>query len=164
VGLRSLIFRVKMERCRLKQSRLSFYFLFLSSYITNKDFKKKTEQTSCLEDTLQPIQLPSRHFKKPRVLAFSDSAVCLTVLIWTSIPVKRHHDQGNSHKWKKIFGAGLQFQRFSPLLPWQETKQYWGRCVAGEGVESSTSWSTRSRILWLLLPVNFLVRGGIMFA
>jgi hypothetical protein len=29
--------------------------------------------------------------------------------------MKRHHVQGNSYKGKHFIGAGLQFQRFSPL-------------------------------------------------
>ena len=37
------------------------------------------------------------------------------------ISAKRHHDQGNSYKEKHLVEAGLQFQRFSPLLSWQET-------------------------------------------
>jgi hypothetical protein len=41
------------------------------------------------------------------------------VLVWVSIAVKRHHDQGNSYKGHLI-GAGLQVQRFSPLSPRQE--------------------------------------------
>ena len=39
-----------------------------------------------------------------------------TVLVRVSIAVKRHHDQGNSYKRKHLIGAGLEFQRFSPLL------------------------------------------------
>jgi hypothetical protein len=37
--------------------------------------------------------------------------------------VKRHHDQGNSHKGKHLIWVGLQFQRFRPLSSWQEV---WG--------------------------------------
>ena len=37
--------------------------------------------------------------------------------------MKRHHDQGNSYKGKHLIGAGLQFQRFSPLSSWQEAWQ-----------------------------------------
>jgi hypothetical protein len=36
-------------------------------------------------------------------------------LLRVYIAVKRHHDQGNSYKGKHLIGAGLQFQRFSPL-------------------------------------------------
>jgi hypothetical protein len=36
------------------------------------------------------------------------------------IAVKRHHDQGNSNKGKRLIGAGLEFQEFSPLSSWQE--------------------------------------------
>ena len=42
------------------------------------------------------------------------------------IAVKRHHDQGNSYKGKHLTGAGLQFQRFSPLSSWWET--WWHTC------------------------------------
>ena len=35
--------------------------------------------------------------------------------------MNRHHDQGNSYKGQHLTGAGLQFQRFSPLKLWQET-------------------------------------------
>jgi hypothetical protein len=52
---------------------------------------------------------------------------------------KRHHDQGNSYKGKHLIGAGLQFLRFSPFLPWQETWQHVGRHGAGEVTERFTS-------------------------
>jgi hypothetical protein len=61
--------------------------------------------------------------------------MCLRV----SIAVKKHHDQGNSYKCKTLIGAGLQFQRFSPLSSWPEAWQCAGRLGAGEGTESSTS-------------------------
>jgi hypothetical protein len=41
------------------------------------------------------------------------------VLFRVSIPVKRNHDQSISYKSKHLIGAGLQFQRFSPLSSWQ---------------------------------------------
>ena len=62
--------------------------------------------------------------------------VCLSLC---SIVVKRYHDQGNSYKYKRLIGAGLQFQRFSPLSSWQETWQSAGRHGAGERAESSAS-------------------------
>ena len=62
-----------------------------------------------------------------------------SVLVRVSVAMKRHHDHGNSHKGKHLIGAGLQFQRFSPLLSWQEAWQHAGRHGAGEGAESSTS-------------------------
>ena len=34
--------------------------------------------------------------------------------------MRRHHDQGNSYNVKHLIGAGLQFQRFSPLSSWWE--------------------------------------------
>lgn len=42
------------------------------------------------------------------------------VLVRTST-VKGHPDRGNSCKRKCLIGAGLQFQRFSPLSSWQKT-------------------------------------------
>jgi hypothetical protein len=51
----------------------------------------------------------------------------------------RHHDQGNSYKGKHLIGAGLQFQRFSPLLSWWEARQRAGKHGSGEKAESSTS-------------------------
>jgi hypothetical protein len=55
----------------------------------------------------------------------------LTFCLWVSITVKRHH----------IIGAGLQFQRFSLLLSWQEAWQHPGTLLESflEGAESSTS-------------------------
>ena len=63
------------------------------------------------------------------------SSGCLSV----SIAVKRHHDQGNSHKGQHLIGAGLLFLRFSSLLSWWEIWQHAGRHGAGEEAESSTS-------------------------
>jgi hypothetical protein len=48
-------------------------------------------------------------------------------------------------KKKHFIGAGLQFQRFSPLLSWQEAWQCAGRRGAGGGAGSSTSSSAGSR-------------------
>jgi hypothetical protein len=56
--------------------------------------------------------------------------------------VKRHHDHGNSDKGKHLIGAGLQFQRFSPLTSCQEAWWQAGRCGAGDGPESSPSECT----------------------
>ena len=56
------------------------------------------------------------------------------------IAVKRHNDQGNSFKRKHLIGAGLQFQRFSPLSLGQEAWQYPDSHGSG-GAESSTSCS-----------------------
>ena len=61
---------------------------------------------------------------------------CLRVLI----AGKRHRDQSNSHRVKCLTGAGLQFQRFSPLSSSGETRHCAGRLGAG-GAESSTSCS-----------------------
>jgi hypothetical protein len=58
--------------------------------------------------------------------------------------VKRHHDHDNSYKGKHLIGAGLQFQRFSPLSSWQEAWQDAGRHGAEEEAESSTSGSKDS--------------------
>lgn len=35
------------------------------------------------------------------------------------VTVKRHCDQGNSHKGKHLIGADLQFQRLTTLSSWQ---------------------------------------------
>jgi hypothetical protein len=59
-------------------------------------------------------------------------------LVRVSIAVKRHHDHNNSYKRKHLIEAGLQLQRFSPLLSWWEMWQSTGRHSA-EGAESSTS-------------------------
>ena len=56
-----------------------------------------------------------------------------------STAVRRHRDHGNSYKEKHLVGAGLQFQRFSPLSSRREAWQHAGRQNdAGEGAESST--------------------------
>ena len=57
--------------------------------------------------------------------------VCLRV----SMAVKRHHDHNNSHKGKCLIGPGLQFQRFRPLLSWQEAWQHAGQHGAGQRAE-----------------------------
>ena len=44
----------------------------------------------------------------------------------------------NSYKGQHLIGAGLQFQRVSPLSSWQEAWQHAGRHDLGED-ESSTS-------------------------
>jgi hypothetical protein len=49
----------------------------------------------------------------------------------TFIAVKRHHDHGLSYKGKHLIGAGLQFQRFSPLSLYQEAWWHVGRHGAG---------------------------------
>ena len=43
--------------------------------------------------------------------------------------------KGSSYKRKHLIGAGLEFQRFSPLLSWWEAWQYPGRHGAGEGLK-----------------------------
>jgi hypothetical protein len=63
------------------------------------------------------------------------------MLVWVSIALKRHHDRSNFYKGQYLIGAGLQFQRFSPLSSWQEAWQHSGRHGASEGAKSSTSWS-----------------------
>ncbi|EDL18459.1 mCG1033067, partial [Mus musculus] len=62
-----------------------------------------------------------------------------------SFAVRRHHDHCTSYKGKHLIGAALQFQRFSPLLSWQETWQHAGGHGAAGGDESCTSGSTGSR-------------------
>jgi hypothetical protein len=44
-----------------------------------------------------------------------------------------------------LIGAGLWFQRFSPLSAWQEAWWHAGRHGAGEGAESSTSRYSRTQ-------------------
>ena len=44
-----------------------------------------------------------------------------------------------------LIGAGLQIQRFSPLLSWLDTWQFMGRPGAGEGAKSSISGSASRR-------------------
>jgi hypothetical protein len=58
------------------------------------------------------------------------------VLVRVFIAVNRIHDQDNSYK----IVAGLQVQRFGPLLSWHEAWHRPGRHGAG-GTESSTSCS-----------------------
>jgi hypothetical protein len=41
-------------------------------------------------------------------------------LVRVSNAVTRHHDQGNSYTRQHLIGAGLQVQRFSPLLSREE--------------------------------------------
>ena len=53
--------------------------------------------------------------------------------------MKRQCDEGNSYKGKHLIGAGLQFQRFSPLSSRQKARQHPGRHGAGEVAESPTS-------------------------
>jgi hypothetical protein len=59
--------------------------------------------------------------------------------------VKRPDGQSNSYKERHLIGAGLLFERFSPLSSWWEAWQRVGKHDAREGAESSTSWSTGSR-------------------
>ena len=76
------------------------------------------------------------------------------VLVRVSIAVKRHYDHGNSYKGKHLIGAGLWFQRFSPLSSWWGAWQHVGRHGAGKVAESSTSWPTGSkRRLWATLSI-----------
>jgi len=46
--------------------------------------------------------------------------------------MNRCHEHSNSYKRKHLIGAVLQFQRFSPLSPWQEAWQHAGRYGAQE--------------------------------
>ena len=56
---------------------------------------------------------------KNRAYHFLLSLPLVLVFLTVSMAVKRHHDQGNSDKGHLI-GAGLHFQRSSPLSSWQE--------------------------------------------
>jgi hypothetical protein len=46
--------------------------------------------------------------------------------------VKGQHDHSNSNKGKHLIGAGLQFQRFSPLSFWWGAWQQAGKLGAEE--------------------------------
>ena len=59
-----------------------------------------------------------------------DLFLSVLVLVRVFIAVKRHHDQGNTYKGKQLIGAGLQFQRFSPLQSWWEAWHLRGRLGA----------------------------------
>jgi hypothetical protein len=64
-------------------------------------------------------------------------------LSWSFIVVKKHHDQGSSHKGKHLIGAGLQFQRLSPLSgAWHRVGRntFWS-----EGNQQETDSSTLGR-------------------
>ena len=67
------------------------------------------------------------------------------------IAVKRHHDHSNSYKGKHLIGAGLQFQRFSPLSSWQATWQCAGRHGAGEVAENSSLGRQQEERHWAWL-------------
>jgi hypothetical protein len=69
----------------------------------------------------------------------------MAVLANVPFLMKRLYDHGNSYKEKHFVEAGLQVQRFSPLLPWQEAWWHAGRHGAGEGAKSFTSVSAVSR-------------------
>ena len=76
-----------------------------------------------------------------------------SVLIKISITLRKHHDHSKSYKGKHLIGAGLQFQRFSPLSScgWGT---YWlaGRHGNREVAEGSTSVSAGNRktsLAWL---------------
>ena len=53
--------------------------------------------------------------------------------------MNRQHGYSNSHKEKHLIEAGLQVQRFSLLLSWQEAWQHTSRHGAREVAESPTS-------------------------
>ena len=61
------------------------------------------------------------------------------VSVRVCVALKRHHDQGNFYKGQYLIGAGLQFQRFSPLSSWQEAWQCAGRHGTLERAECSAS-------------------------
>ena len=62
-----------------------------------------------------------------------------------SITVKRHHDHGSSYKRKHLIRAGLQFQKFSPLLSRWGAWRHAGRHGAADAVENFTSGPTGNR-------------------
>ena len=68
-----------------------------------------------------------------------------SVLVRVFNAVERHHDQSNSYKGKHLIGAGLRFQRFSPLSSWWEAWWHAGRHGAGEGAKNSMYRSKGNR-------------------
>ena len=58
-----------------------------------------------------------------------------TVLVKVTIAVKRHHDQGNSYKEKRLTRVSLQFR----ALVHYHDGECAGRHGAGEGAEGSAS-------------------------
>jgi hypothetical protein len=69
---------------------------------------------------------------KIKMVCLCKKGGCLSVsLLW-----KRNHDQGNSYKSKHLTGAGLQFQRLSPLSSWWETWYHAGRLGPGGATSS----------------------------
>jgi hypothetical protein len=60
-----------------------------------------------------------------------------------SIAVERHHDHINSCKGKHV--TGIDSQRFSPLLAWQDAQQHTDRHDAGAVAERSTSGCASSK-------------------
>jgi hypothetical protein len=61
------------------------------------------------------------------------------VLVRVFIAVKRNHDQGSTYKAKQLIGAGLQFQKFSPLI------------MAGNMEAYRQTWCLRSRKFYILI-------------
>ena len=82
-----------------------------SQYYESQTARRKPP--ACFLYVLQPTCVLSSTigFCHP-ILAGNQDQRCLGVC---SIAVKGHHDNGNSFKRKHLIGAGLQFQRFSPL-------------------------------------------------
>ena len=102
-----------------------------------------------INQTLWPLSSISLYTRA--VLAASITVMMVMVLYYIVVlvlAVKRHHDQDNAHKEQHLIGAGLQFQKFSPLFSWleaQQSSQHAGKHGTREGTESSTSWSASSR-------------------
>jgi hypothetical protein len=48
------------------------------------------------------------------------------------IAVKRHCDHGKFYEGKHLIGAGIYFQRFTPLSSWWEAMQHVGRHMLEE--------------------------------
>ena len=69
------------------------------------------QDSECVKHTSE--QTPDRALAKV-------TTVTATVLIWVSIALKRHHDQGNFYKGQHLIGTGLQVLRFSPSSSRQE--------------------------------------------
>ena len=93
-------------------------FLFSSSLpfpfgVEGKSPCEGGQKTACCASWFSPSQICGDRTQISR---------CLTQGF---VAVKRHHDQGNCYKGKHLIGAGLQFQRFSPLSQ-QEAGQFAG--------------------------------------
>jgi hypothetical protein len=71
--------------------------------------------------------------------------------------VKRHHDQGNSYKGQHLIEAGIQVQKFSPLLSstysaWQGNNELYKNLCAEI---LAVSW--KPVVLWASFGIDILL-------